>query len=437
MSNKSFQILFEVYLLTGGGPGKETFMMVQNIYEEAFTVSAGSSPNYGGAAAASVLMAIVIAIFTFFNYISQENNQSFKRNVKKIFKFLTATKGSKNKSRLGVQDIISYIYLLFGFIIIFLPVTWTLLSSFKSKESLEKFDTRVFPYEHVTTIVENVGEKFLYEIPSENNQIVFKAGPTKKITKVATIENPTEIFEIEKKKLTPKENVRVSIENYLDPILRINGQERFLFFTYFFNSIFITVVATAITLIINSMAAFALSKYEFKGRLTFTLLIVATLLIPSTIILVALFFVVWSFGIFGSLWGVIIPAAATPTGVFLLRQYMLTIPNELLEAARMDAASEWRIYWRIVMPLSLPALSVLAILSIIWRWNDFLWPLIVLISDPQQHTLQIGLTTFAGEFDTDYNYILAMTVTTLIPVTIVFAYLQKYITTGIATTGLK
>jgi alpha-1,4-digalacturonate transport system permease protein len=116
---------------------------------------------------------------------------------------------------------------------------------------------------------------------------------------------------------------------------------------------------------------------------------------------------------------------------------MLTIPNELLEAARMDAASEWRIYWRIVMPLSLPALSVLAILSIIWRWNDFLWPLIVLISDPQQHTLQIGLTTFAGEFDTDYNYILAMTVTTLIPVTIVFAYLQKYITTGIATTGLK
>ena len=124
---------------------------------------------------------------------------------KKIFKFLTATKGSKNKSRLGVQDIISYIYLLFGFIIIFLPVTWTLLSSFKSKESLEKFDTRVFPYEHVTTIVENVGEKFLYEIPSENNQIVFKAGPTKKITKVATIENPTEIFEIEKKKLTPKE----------------------------------------------------------------------------------------------------------------------------------------------------------------------------------------------------------------------------------------
>ena len=356
---------------------------------------------------------------------------------KKIFKFLTATKGSKNKSRLGVQDIISYIYLLFGFIIIFLPVTWTLLSSFKSKESLEKFDTRVFPYEHVTTIVENVGEKFLYEIPSENNQIVFKAGPTKKITKVATIENPTEIFEIEKKKLTPKENVRVSIENYLDPILRINGQERFLFFTYFFNSIFITVVATAITLIINSMAAFALSKYEFKGRLTFTLLIVATLLIPSTIILVALFFVVWSFGIFGSLWGVIIPAAATPTGVFMLRQYMLTIPDELLEAARMDAASEWSIYWRIVFPLALPAIAVLAILSIIWRWNDLILPMIAVSTTKTAYTIQLCLLDFQGEYVAQEHYRLAMTVVSLIPTTLVFVFLQRYITTGIANTGIK
>jgi alpha-1,4-digalacturonate transport system permease protein len=357
--------------------------------------------------------------------------------LKKTWIFFSRTKGAKKNNRLGAQDIISYIYLAFGIIIIFLPVTWTLLSSFKSKESLDRFDTRVLPYEHITTNVENIGEKYLYELKSENNQIVFKAGPTKKMTKVAIPEDPSNIFEVPKKQLTPKEKIRISIENYLDPILKRNGQNSFLFFRYLFNSVFITVVATAITLVINSMAAFALSKYEFKGRLTFIILIVATLLIPSTIILVSLFFVVWSFGIFGSLWGVIIPAAATPTGVFLLRQYMLTIPNELLEAARMDAASEWRIYWRIVMPLSLPALSVLAILSIIWRWNDFLWPLIVLISDPHQHTLQIGLTTFAGEFDTDYNYILAMTVTTLIPVTIVFAFLQKYITTGIATTGLK
>ncbi len=198
-----------------------------------------------------------------------------------------------------------------------------------------------------------------------------------------------------------------------------------------------TTAATVITLIINAMAAFALSKYKFRGRLTIMLLIIATLMIPGTIILVSTFFVVWTLGIFGSLWGVIIPAAATPTGVFLLRQYMLTIPNELLEAARMDAASEWRIFWRIIIPLSVPALAVLAILSVIWRWNDFLWPLIVLITDPTRHTIQIGLTTFSGEFDSDFHYILAMTVVSLIPVTLIFVYLQRFITTGIANTGLK
>lgn len=103
----------------------------------------------------------------------------------------------------------------------------------------------------------------------------------------------------------------------------------------------------------------------------------------------------------------------------------------------MDAASEWKIFWRIIMPLSLPALAVLAILSVIWRWNDFLWPLIVLISDPEQHTLQIGLTAFSGQYSTDYHYILAMTVVSLLPVTAVFVYMQRFITTGIASTGLK
>ena len=245
------------------------------------------------------------------------------------------------------------------------------------------------------------------------------------------------VFKVPRDRLVPSEEIRVATENYLDPLLKRNGQDNFTFGTYLFNSVFVTVTATLITLLINAMAAFALSKYRFRGRLTFTILIIATLLIPSSIILVSLFFVVWSFGIFGSLWGVIIPAAATPTGVFLLRQYMLTIPDELLEAARMDAASEWRIFWRIVLPLSLPALSVLAILSVIWRWKDFLWPLIVLISDPAKHTLQLGLTQYAGEFDSDFHYILAMTVVSLIPITLVFVWLQRFITTGIATTGLK
>ncbi|MEO1314555.1 MAG: carbohydrate ABC transporter permease, partial [Pseudomonadota bacterium] len=319
------------------------------------------------------------------------------------------------------------------------PVLWTFVSSLKPERAIDSFDTRILPIAQVEADVEGEGRKTVWHYTAPDGSIVevFKAGPTRRMTDVAPLDAPEDVFQAPRDTLAPSEEIRVATENYLDPILKRNGQENFTFGIYLFNSVFVTVMATAITLLINAMAAFALSKYKFRGRLTFTILIVATLLIPSSIILVSLFFVVWSFGIFGSLWGVIIPAAATPTGVFLLRQYMLTIPDELLEAARMDAATEWRIFWRIVLPLSLPALSVLAILSVIWRWNDFLWPLIVLISDPRAHTLQIGLTTFSGEFDSDFHYILAMTVVSLIPITLVFVWLQRFITTGIATTGLK
>lgn len=360
--------------------------------------------------------------------------------MSRIATFMTRTAGNKETAqRFGIADFLAYGYLVFGVLIILVPVLWTFVSSLKPERAIDSFDTRVLPMSQVEKEVPGDGLKqvWIYEAEDGSTSEVFKAGPTRRETDVARLDAPEEVFGVPRERLTPSEEIRVATENYLDPLLKRNGQDNFTFGTYLFNSVFVTVAATVITLLINAMAAFALSKYRFRGRLTFTILIIATLLIPSSIILVSLFFVVWSFGIFGSLWGVIIPAAATPTGVFLLRQYMLTIPDELLEAARMDAASEWRIFWRIVLPLSLPALSVLAILSVIWRWNDFLWPLIVLISDPAKHTLQLGLTQYAGEFDSDFHYILAMTVVSLIPITLVFVWLQRFITTGIATTGLK
>ena len=172
-----------------------------------------------------------------------------------------------------------------------------------------------------------------------------------------------------------------------------------------------TVTATIITLLVNSMAAFALSKYQFRGRTAVLALILATLMVPLSVIMVPLYIVVNGLNLFNTLWGVILPTVATPTGVFLLRQYMLTIPDELIEAARMDHASEWKIYWRIVLPLAAPALAVLAIFSVMWRWNDFLWPLIVL-SRKELYTLQIGLSAFSGELNVQWHYVLAMTVVT-------------------------
>ena len=243
-------------------------------------------------------------------------------------------------------------------------------------------------------------------------------------------QNPGEIIKVNIKDRAPVREVKFATGNYTEPF------ERFDFLLFLRNSIFVTVMATAITLIVNSMAAFALSKYKFPGRTAVMLVILATLMVPLSVIVVPLYSVIGTLGLFDSLWGVILPTVATPTGVFLLRQYMLTIPDELIDAARMDKASEWQIYWRIILPLSAPALAVLAIFSVMWRWNDFLWPLIVL-SRKELYTLQVGLNVYAGQLNVEWHYILAMTVVSMVPVVLIFVFLQRFITTGIAGSGLK
>ncbi|MDX1522535.1 MAG: carbohydrate ABC transporter permease [Anaerolineae bacterium] len=347
-----------------------------------------------------------------------------------IGNFLTRTRG---RVRLDVTDILSYLYLLLGTILMFGPVLWLVMSSFKTPAALVEFPPSFLPYTQNTIEVEGYDEPLpLFEVTLEN-------GTTKTMAQVRRIglesqmidpAAPDEIIKVPIDQREETRSIQLAWENYVEPLGRFN------FLTYLQNSVVVTVVATLITLLINSMAAFALSKYKFRGSSLIFLIIVGTLLIPVTVILVPVFVVITNIGWNNNLWGVIIPGAATPTGVFLLRQYMLTLPDELIEAARIDGASEWRIYWQIVLPLSRPALAVLAIFSVMWRWNDFLWPLIVLTRS-EVFTLQIGLNSFQGELNVQWHFVLAMTVLTLLPVTIVFAFLQRFITTGIATTGIK
>ncbi len=223
---------------------------------------------------------------------------------------------------------------------------------------------------------------------------------------------------------------RFSPDNYIEAL------QQFPFLTYLRNSVAVTLLSTLLTLLINSMAAFALSKYRFRGRNALFMVILSTLVVPLSVIMIPVFMVVAKLNMTNSLLGLIIPPAATPTGVFLLRQYMLTIPDELIEAARIDGASEWRIYWQVVLPLARPALAVLAIFSVMWRWNDLLWPLIV-VNRSELFTLQMGLSSFQGDNITQWQYILAMTVLSLVPMTIAFVFLQKHLVKGIATTGLN
>jgi alpha-1,4-digalacturonate transport system permease protein len=347
-----------------------------------------------------------------------------------ILNFLTNTRG---KRRLDMTDWLTYAYLTLGTILMFGPVLWLVLSSFKTPTELIRFPPRLLPYQQETAVVagfDNPLPLFDVTLPDGTVRRLAQARRVGIEAQMIDPQDPGEVVRVNINDRTPVEIIRFDLSNYVE------GVQRFNFVLYLTNSVIVTVAATFLTLLFNSMAAFALSKYKFRGRDTVLFLTIGTLLVPLSVILIPIFLVITEIGWNNNLLGVIVPGAATPTGVFLLRQYMLTIPDELLESARIDGASEWRIYLQIILPLARPALAVLAIFSVMWRWNDFLWPLIVL-SRNELFTLQVGLNSFKGELQVQWNLILAMTVLTLLPITAVFAFLQRYITTGIATTGMK
>ena len=336
-------------------------------------------------------------------------------------------------ARRGWTDYAAYVYLAFGVVLMFGPVLWLVLSSFKTPAALLEFPPSFLPLAQKEIRIAGQPQPLpLFDVTMEDGS-VRQLAQIRRVGLQAQMIDPAQpetILRVPVDKRTPVNEMAFATSNYLEPL------SKFDFIRFLRNSVFVTVVATLITLVINSMAAYALSIYEFRGKNLAMLGVIGTLMIPITIVLVPVYLVITELGLVNSLWAVILPGAATPTGVFLLRQYMLTIPRDLIEAARMDRASEWRIYARIVMPLSAPALAVLAIFSVMWRWNEFLWPLAVLTKS-EVYTLQIALNAFQGELQTQWHYLLAMTVVTLAPVVIVFAFLQRFITTGIANTGMK
>lgn len=223
---------------------------------------------------------------------------------------------------------------------------------------------------------------------------------------------------------------KVTFENFTNALNRGN------FGLYFLNSAYSATVATLITLIINCMAGYAFAKFKFKGSNFLFLAFLGTLMIPLEVIMISLFQMLKIFKMYNSLWGIIIPPAATPTGVFLMRQYLMSVPDELLEAARIDGASETHIFVRIILPIAKPVLAVLTIFSFMWRWNDFLWPLLV-INNPKLYTVQLAIANFSGQYSVDWSSLLAMAVLTMIPVLIIFLIFQKQFVRGMVVSGMK
>lgn len=221
-----------------------------------------------------------------------------------------------------------------------------------------------------------------------------------------------------------------SFENYID------AWNRGDFGLYFKNTTIVAVSATVLTVVINTMAGYAFAKYKFRGSTAIFLFFLATMMLPLEVLMIPIFQVIRVFKLYNNFWGLIIPSAATPAGVFLVRQYFLTIPNELMESARIDGASETKILLRLMLPLAKPVMSVLAVFAFLWRWNDYMWPLVV-IRDTQKYTVQLALANFSGQYAVDWGSLLAMSVLTMIPVLIIFLIFQKQFMKGMVAGAVK
>lgn len=206
--------------------------------------------------------------------------------------------------------------------------------------------------------------------------------------------------------------------------------------TFFKNTLFLSVTITFIQVITSSFAAYGFSKAQFKGRDTLFLLYVGTIAVPWQVYMIPQFMMMKSIGLVDNLWALVLMKAFNCFGVFLMRQYYMSIPDELCESARMDGLSEWGIYWKIMLPLTKPAIASLIIIDFVNNWNDYMGPFIYLNST-ENKTIQLGLRMFVAQFDAEYALIMAASVVSIIPVAIVFLAMQKHFVEGIATSGLK
>ncbi|MGN6760156.1 MAG: carbohydrate ABC transporter permease [Leifsonia sp.] len=209
------------------------------------------------------------------------------------------------------------------------------------------------------------------------------------------------------------------------------------FWTFFTNSAVVAIATVLGNIVFCSMVGYALAKMEFPGKRILFGLVMVTLMVPGVVTFVPLFVLVSQLGLVDSYAALILPFITAPVGVFLMRQFMLGIPDALIEAARIDGAGEVRIFARVVMPLCGPPLATLSILTFLGSWNNFLWPLVVAQTEPH-YTLPVALSLFSiGQNATDYGLLLAGAVLVITPILALFIVLQRYFIRGVATAGLK
>ncbi|WP_102194493.1 carbohydrate ABC transporter permease [Microbacterium aurantiacum] len=205
-------------------------------------------------------------------------------------------------------------------------------------------------------------------------------------------------------------------------------------YTWAFNSLWTSAAVTLITLAISALAAYAFSRLDFTGRKWLFVVIIASIVVPPQVLIIPLFYQMLMFNMIDTYWGLILPQVVAPAMVFILKRFFDAVPIELEEAARVDGASRFRIFWSIVLPLSRPILASVAIFVFIGAWNNFLWPFLV-INDTTLMTLPVGLQTVISAYGVQYAQVMAQAVLAALPLIVVFIIFQKQIVKGVATSG--
>ena len=225
--------------------------------------------------------------------------------------------------------------------------------------------------------------------------------------------------------------IHASLENFQRLIQKAKDYPR-----WFANSLVITLSVTAFHVFFDTLAGYAFAKKRFPGRDILFAVLLATLMIPPQVTLVPLYVVIRGLGLLNNLLAVILPGTARVLGIFLMRQYIRTLPTEIEEAARIDGASEIGIFWHIILPLCRPAMAALAIFTFVFYWNDFIWPLITL-QRSENFTLPVGVASLQGEFGTDYGVIFAGAALAALPILVFFLLFQRYFLEGVRLGALK
>ena len=208
------------------------------------------------------------------------------------------------------------------------------------------------------------------------------------------------------------------------------------FLKWMLNSLWVATFSTASVLFFDSLVGYTLAKFSFRGRQLIFIAILSTLMIPTEMLIIPWYMMSRTFGWIDTYWGIAFPGLMTGFGTFLMRQFFMSLPDELIDAARIDGWSEFSIWWRIAMPLVVPALSALAIFHFLGNWTAFIWPLIV-TNDPEIYTIPVGIASFNGEFQMDWEVVMTASALATLPTLAVFLLLQRFIIRGIMLAGLK